>query len=124
MHCINDCVRRALESVAVWRLRSYRDIIRPIIIIINDNRADIRLVEDKIQAKKLTAKRNFDHCTIFDENLVAVHMKRTKLYYNKAIYVYGMSIDLSKTLMYDCHYNYIKPKYGDKVKLLMYEIEI
>ena len=72
---------------------------------------------DKV-AKKLAAKPNYDCCTIFDENLVAVHMKKTKLYFNKPVYL-GMSIlDLSKYLMCDFHYNYIKTKYGYKAKLL------
>ena len=69
-------------------------------------------------AKQLAAKPNYDRCTIFDENLIAVHMKKTKLYFSKPVYL-GMSIlDLSKSLMYDFHYNYIKTKYGDKAKLL------
>ena len=69
-------------------------------------------------AQKLAAKPNYDCCTIFDENLVAVHMKKIKLYFNKPVYL-GMSIlDLRKSLMYDFHYNYIKTKYGDKTKLL------
>ena len=60
--------------------------------------------------KKYVAKPNFDHCTVFDENLVVVHMKKTELVFNKPVYL-GMSIlDLSKTLMYDFHYNYFKKK--------------
>ena len=82
------------------------------------NMVDIRLISFDKVAQKLAAKPNYDHCTIFDENLVAVHMKKTKLYFNKPVYR-GMSIlDLSKSLMYDFHYNYIKTKYEDKAKLL------
>ena len=82
------------------------------------NRVDIRLISSDKVAKKLAAKPNYDCCTIFDENLVAVHMKKTKLYFNKPIYL-GMSIlDRSKSLMYDVHYNYVETKYGDKAKLL------
>ena len=72
------------------------------------NRVNIRLVNNKKSLKKFAAKPNFDQCTVFDENLVAVHMKKTELVFNKHAYL-GMSIlGLSKTLMYDFHYNYIK----------------
>ena len=44
-------------------------------------------------------------------------MKKTKVKMNKPIYL-GMSIlDISKTLMYEFWYDYLKPKYEDKVKL-------
>ena len=94
------------------------------------NRVDIKLVNDKKRAEKLSVKPNFYHCNIFSENLVAVHMKKTELKFDKPVYL-GMSIlDLSKMLMYDFHYKYIKRKYEGKAKLLftntdslMYEIE-
>ena len=82
------------------------------------NREDIKLVNDKNRAKKLSAKPNFNHCYIFSEDLVAVHMKKTKLVFNKPVYLEMCILDLSKTLMYGFHYNYIKQKYGDNAKLL------
>src|SRR5688572_20951784 len=83
-----------------------------------ENRVDVRLVCDEKEAIKLAAKCNYDRRTIFDENLLAIHMKKTKLFYNKPIYLGMCILDLSKTLMYDFHYNYIKSKYGDRAKLL------
>ena len=50
-------------------------------------------------------------------------MKKTKLYFNKPVYL-GMSVlELSKSLMYDFHYNYNKTTYGDKGKLLFTDID-
>ena len=46
------------------------------------NRVDIRLISSDKLPQKLAAKPNFDRYTIFDENLIAVHMKKTKLYFN------------------------------------------
>ena len=94
------------------------------------NRVNVKLVNTGEQFKKLTAKPNYESRKIFNENLVSVHMKKTSLIMDKPVYL-GMSIlDLSKTLMYDFHYKYIKPKYGNKAKLLftdtdsfLYEIQ-
>ena len=94
------------------------------------NRVDIKLVNNKKRAEKLRAKPNFNHCNIFSEDLVAIHMKKMKLVFNKPVYLGMCILDSSKTLMYDFHYNYIKQKYGDKAILLftdtdsfMYEIQ-
>ena len=94
------------------------------------NRVNVKLVNTEEKLKKLIAKPNFRSRKIFSENLVSVHMKKTSLTMNKPVYLGMCILDLSKTIMYDFHYNYIKPKYGDKAKLLitdtdslMYEIE-
>ena len=95
------------------------------------NRVDVRLVNDRRKAEKLAAKPNYKHLVIFDENLVSIHMKRTKLKFNKPVYCGIAILDISKICIYDCHYNYIKPKYGEKAELLFtdtdslcYEIQI
>ena len=82
-------------------------------------RQNVILVDDRKKALKLTSKPNFDRATIFDEHLVAVHMKKTEVYFNKPIYVGQAILDLSKTLMCKFHYNFIRKKYGDKAELLL-----
>jgi len=83
-----------------------------------ENHVDIKLVCAEKEAIKLVSKTNYDRLTIFDENLIAVHMKRTRLFYNKPIYLGMCILDLSKTLMYDFHYDFILKKYKDRAKLL------
>ena len=48
---------------------------------------------------------------------MAIEMEKTKIKMTKSIYL-GMSIlDISKILIYEFWYDYIKPKYGDRAKL-------
>ena len=93
-------------------------------------RTDIRLVTTADKARKLISKPNYTNRTTFSDNLVAIHMGKTEIFMNKPVYLGASILDISKTLMYDFHYGYIKPKYGEKAKLLftdtdslMYEIE-
>ena len=81
------------------------------------NRVSIELVKDAERAAKLVNKPNFEELKIFDEFLIAVKMRKTKVWMNKPVYV-GMSIlDLSKTLMFSFQYEYVKKKW-EKVKVL------
>ena len=75
-------------------------------------RQNVILIDNKDMAYKLSSKPNFERSTIFDENLIACHMKKT-VYFNKPIYVGQAILDLSKTLIFDFHYNYIRDLFGD-----------
>ena len=81
-------------------------------------RVDVRLVTDEKELLKLTSKPTYVSCKIFNENLVAVHKIKETITLNRPAYVGMCILDLSKTLMYDFHYNYIKKNYGEKAILL------
>ena len=81
-------------------------------------RSNIKLETDPDHFLRQTAKPTFVSCKIFHENLVALHMKKNFLLLDKPSYVGMCILDLSKVLMYDFHYNFIKKKYGDRAKLL------
>ena len=61
------------------------------------SRVDIRLVTNEDQARKLISKPNYKHRKIFCENLTAIHMKKTRLLFNKPVYLGMCILDLSKT---------------------------
>ena len=78
---------------------------------------DIKLVTTDKRRNQLASEPNYHTTKYFSENLMATELKKTKVKINKPIYL-GMSIlDISKTLMYEFWYDYIKPKYQDRAKL-------
>ena len=83
-------------------------------------RVNVKLVraheEDKL--RRLIASPSFARANIFDNDLAAVQMHKSRLVLNRPIYV-GMSVlDLSKSLMYEFYYTQMKAQYGDRVELL------
>ena len=78
---------------------------------------DIELVTTDKRRNQLVSEPNYHTIKWFLENLVAIAMRKTKVKMDKPIHV-GMAIlDISKTLMYEFWYGYLKPKYGDRIKL-------
>ena len=78
---------------------------------------DIRLVTTDKKRSKLVSESNYHTMNLISENLSITEMKRNKVKMNKPIYL-GLSIlEIRKLLMYDFWYDYMKPKYGDSVKL-------
>ncbi|KAK3093489.1 hypothetical protein FSP39_016361 [Pinctada imbricata] len=94
------------------------------------NRVDIKLIQNEQKLKKYCSKPSFQRVQIFNEDLVGVENSKVTLLLNKPVYVGQTVLDLAKLVMYDFHYNFMKQKYGEKVKLLftdtdslMYEIQ-
>jgi len=76
-------------------------------------RCNVQLVTDSEMLNKLTSKPTYVGHKIFHENLVGVNMKKERIKLDKPSYVGMCILDLSKTLMYDFHYNYVRKKYTD-----------
>ena len=78
-------------------------------------RVDVKLVtkwKGRYGAEALISKPNFHSSDIFDEKLVAVQLLRTEISIRKPIYI-GLSVlDLSKTLVYRFHYDYMRDRHG------------
>ena len=78
---------------------------------------DIKLVTTDKKRSKLVSEPNYHTINLISEDLSMKEMKKTKVKMNKPIYL-GLSIlEISKTLMYEFWYDYMKPKYNDNVKL-------
>ena len=81
-------------------------------------RRDIKLIVTDERRKKLVSEPNYASCTTFSDHLMAIEMRKTRVLMDKPIIVGQAILDKSKELMYEFWYEYLKPKYKDKVKLL------
>ena len=70
----------------------------------------VRLVNNAKDYIRCTSKPRFVSQKIFSKNVVAIHEIKLVLTLNKPIYVGFSILDLSKLLMYEFDYNYIKSK--------------
>ena len=84
---------------------------------------DIKLVTTDKKRSKFVSEPNCHTINFISEDLSIIEMKKTKVKMNKPIYL-GLSIlEISKILMHEFWYDYMKPKYNDKVKLCYMDMD-
>ena len=81
------------------------------------NHRDIRIVTTDKRRSILASEPNYHSTKYISKDLLIMEMKKTEVKMNKPIYLGQAILDISKTLMYEFWYDYIKPKYGDKARL-------
>ena len=76
---------------------------------------DIKLVTTDKRRNKLVSEPNYHTMNYISEDLSIIEMNKTKVKMNKPIYL--SILEISKLLIYEFWYDYMKPKYGDNIKL-------
>ena len=78
---------------------------------------DIKLATTERSRNYLVSKPNYHTTNIFTENLLALEMKKIEILTNEPVFVGLLMLELSKILMYESWYDYVKSDYGEKAKL-------
>ena len=91
-------------------------------------RINVRFVNNKKDFLKYTSRQTYVAHKLFNKNFAAIHEVKQILVLNKPIYVGFTVLDLSKWLMYDFHYNFIKKNFNAELLFtgansLTYEIK-
>ena len=87
------------------------------------NHKDMKLVTSDKKYLKYVMKPNFKDGHPFSKCLFAVEMGKREITMNKPVYLGQVILDLSKTLMYEFYYDYMRPNYGSKVNLYYMDID-
>ena len=78
---------------------------------------DIKLVTTNNKRSKLVSEPNYHTMNHISKDLSITEMNKTKVKMNKPVYLGLWILDISKILMYEFWFDYMKPKYGNDVKL-------
>lgn len=85
-----------------------------------DKRRDIKIVKhwdrtncNKLGAKYLICKPNFNSLAHFSENMVAIELNRVNTFYDKPLHLGFCILELSKWVMYDLCYDFLKQRFGN-----------
>ena len=89
------------------------------------NRVEIKFIKKgnnrgsrELNIETLTANPFFHSFQIYDEDFAIVQMKKSSIEFNKPIIIGYSVLEISKTFMYDFHYNVMKPNYNNNLSLL------
>ena len=80
-------------------------------------RRNINFVTTESSRNYLLSKPNYHTTNFFTENLLAIEMRKTQILMNKPVYLSLSILDLSKTVICEFWYDYVKPKYGENANL-------
>ena len=80
---------------------------------------DIDLVTREKTRNYLVSKPNYYTSKFFTEHLLATEMKKAQILMNKTVYLALSVLELSKILMCEFWYDYVKPKYSEKAKCVI-----
>ena len=78
---------------------------------------DIKLATTERRRNYLVSEPNYHTIKFFTKNLLAIEMKTTQIYMNKPVYLGLLILELSKILIYEFWYDYVKPK---DTKIVLY----
>ena len=81
------------------------------------NHRDIKIVTANKQRNRLASEPNYHTTKYISKDLLIMEMKKVEVKMNKPVYLGQAILDISKTLMYEFWYHYIKPKYRDNARL-------
>ena len=76
-----------------------------------------KLRKTKRRRNYSVSEPNFHTTKFFTENLLTIEMRKIQMLMNKPVYLWLSILDLSKTVMCEFWYDYVKPKYGEKANL-------